>query len=1110
MSIDASRARTAHGSSALWLLWLGYAAFVIYGSLVPLDFRPRSLAAAWADFQRLPMLDLGVVERADWVANGVLYLPLAFLTATVLGAGHPRARRAFCIAGALVFSMVVAISVEFAQLFFPPRTVSINDILAEGIGTIVGTKLAVFFARHLRGLVDSLARPGPGLVPGLLIAYALLYLAFCGFPYDFVVSSGELREKLSSGAWGWLIAPGSGRGPLMGLLLLVAETVAAVPLGLLLGHWRQAATVGRLLLTGFAGGLALGLLIEVGQIFIYTAVSQGASALTRAIGIAAGAAISRSAWGLADAARVIRRHIVPLAVLYLLALAGVHGWFAGPWGGIDQAVRRLHAVHFLPFYYHYFTTETVALRSLVSVCFLYAPIGIMAWAVRGRAVAAGVVAALAAAIVETVKLFHGDGHPDPTNVLLAAVAAWAIVRLLGRLTGGVAGEFSAGAPRPVARTRRGPGQGNPAGQSDGEAHGGQSAGVSARRSRDSRTDVGRPSVLALAVAMLFIAAAAWGVSVYPLSSLLLGLLLAICAGVVWFHPPAVLLLVPAAVPIFDLGSRTGWLMFSEFDLLMLVVWAALLLRPRSGRPPFLLNLPFVLLASAVALSFLASLVVGLFPLTLGEASAQALYYSHFNALRVVRGVVWGLSMPFLVARSVPPGVDLRRLFAFGMLAGLAWTVVDVVHERSAFVGLFDFHAEYRVSGPFSGLHVGGSLLECYLVLALPFVAYAITALRHPLARAIGLVLFGGAVYAVMVTYSRAGLAALLLTVVLIVASSVWHLHRRATGRRARLAVALLWALVAGAVAIPVFKGSYVQARLAQAQTDTAVRMSYWRNALAMIDDSWLASVVGMGLGRFPETFYWRTAVGERPGTYRFESEDGNRFVRLGAGSPMYLDQFVDLEPHTDYRLTFDLRSKRPDPEARVYLSICEKRLIQSLRCERHPLRADPAVHSWQPLAVSFNSGELAGGPRRARPPVKLSVHSQQGVIDIDNVRLLAGDGRDLVRNGDFAQGNRYWWLTVDDYWPWHIENLWLHVFFEQGWLGLLSFALLVVCSLLAAARRLWRGELFAGALLASWAGVLTVGALNSPNDNPQIVFLLLVLAWLCLSARSRAATDAAR
>jgi hypothetical protein len=58
-------------AAALWLA-LAYAVFVVYGSLVPLEFRALPLDEAWSRFQHMPFLDLGLGSRADWVANGVL------------------------------------------------------------------------------------------------------------------------------------------------------------------------------------------------------------------------------------------------------------------------------------------------------------------------------------------------------------------------------------------------------------------------------------------------------------------------------------------------------------------------------------------------------------------------------------------------------------------------------------------------------------------------------------------------------------------------------------------------------------------------------------------------------------------------------------------------------------------------------------------------------------------------------------------------------------------------------------------------------------------------------------------------------------------------------
>ena len=57
-------------SSALqnWLLLL-YLSFVVYGSLVPLQYVDRPWDDAVQAFRNIPFLTLGIDSRADWVAN---------------------------------------------------------------------------------------------------------------------------------------------------------------------------------------------------------------------------------------------------------------------------------------------------------------------------------------------------------------------------------------------------------------------------------------------------------------------------------------------------------------------------------------------------------------------------------------------------------------------------------------------------------------------------------------------------------------------------------------------------------------------------------------------------------------------------------------------------------------------------------------------------------------------------------------------------------------------------------------------------------------------------------------------------------------------------------
>jgi glycopeptide antibiotics resistance protein len=122
----------------LWLIGFGYLAFVIYGSLVPLDFRAMPMEQAFARFREIPWLDLGIGSRADWVANLLLFIPLAFIFTGALIHQRSTATRVVVSLLLPVLGFALAMGIEFTQLFFPQRTVSQNDILAETLGGFIG------------------------------------------------------------------------------------------------------------------------------------------------------------------------------------------------------------------------------------------------------------------------------------------------------------------------------------------------------------------------------------------------------------------------------------------------------------------------------------------------------------------------------------------------------------------------------------------------------------------------------------------------------------------------------------------------------------------------------------------------------------------------------------------------------------------------------------------------------------------------------------------------------------------------------------------------------------------------------------------------------------
>lgn len=1045
----------------LWGLWIF---FVVYGSLVPLEYRAIPLDVALERFSRLPMLDVGVTERADWIANGVLYLPVGFLTAVLL-ARHTTSTPARLLAGllALVFSVALALAVEFVQLYFPQRTVSLNDVYAECIGGSVGAAVAVWWGPSIRRLALVLAGSAHLTPARAGVLYLALYVVYSLFPYDLLLSSQEVANKLDSDLWGWVVADSIGARPLVLAGSSIVEIVLAVPLGMLFALWaRGRAPIARALL----GGIALGCLLELAQFFIASGVSQGWSIAMRGLGCLVGALVwsHRARLDPVHLRSLIARWTILLTLPYLLALVTFGGWFASGWGGIDFALARLaNEVRFMPFYYHYFTSEARAVFSLASVSMMYLPIGIAGWARRWAAGATVVAAVAIAAVVETGKLFVMDNRPDPTNLLIAAMAAWLVHWLLGQTP-----SLRTAAPaQPQALT---------APISDG---------------RVSSTSIGRR----IAAGVMVAACAVWALA-FPTQPILLAAGLAGYAVLVWHRPLAVFFGTAALLPMLDLAPFSGRLFLDEFDALMAVGlcvgFARLPPAPVRRRRHALLRV----LGTLMALTLLIGVSRALLSAPGLDLNAFTHYLSPFNALRIAKGGLWALLLLALAMRQPQGRPAATQAFGQGLVAGLTWVVAFVLWERHSFTELLDFTNEYRITGPFSAMHTGGAYVECFLVVATPFLVHAIARSRGLAAKAAGGLLLLGASYAVMVTFSRGGYVAFAVALLVAVAGTL-RLHGGA--RRTGLIAALMLAGSA-AVALPILSGSFAQSRLASTQQDLDVRQRHWSGALALHDGDWARSVLGLGIGGFPAAHYWNSPENERTALYQLVRHDAGLALRLGSGRPLYLDQLVPLEPYTAYRLRMKLRA--PDGQGRLAAALCHKWLLESQDCLGFSFSPAKPGAAWTEVSQMLNSGVLAAGPLDRRRPVKLSLHNAgQGAVEIDDLRLETADGRNLLRNGDFAGGMDHWHFTADDHLAWHVKNLPLAWYVDQGLLGLAVLVLWLAAALWRAGRVALQGDGQAAALLAALAGFLLVGVFDALLDTSRFLMLALVLSGFALALR---------
>ena len=1069
-------------STVFWA-WLGWLTFVVYGSLVPLDYVGMPLDRALAAFRAIPFLQLGIDSRADWVANGVLYAPLGLLSAKLLRAWLPRLPWAVAIAVAWLGCATLALGVEFTQLFFPPRTVSQNDLWAEGIGSGVGALMAPLLAGWMSRLGAGWFVGGATWMRRLLEGYAVAYLLLCFFPYDLLLSWQEVQGKLGAGLlWGSWLVPNE-RGLLFALLQLVVETGLALPIGVLMA--RRMATGG--LLRAALWGAALGALIELGQFFVASGVSQGASVLTRAAGVALGVALAPALarGGMPQVRALLSRHALWLLALFVPVLLFVNGWFREPWHGLAGAEAVWRELRLLPFYYHYWTTEALALFSLGSVAIMYLPVAVLGWA-RGLH-RAGVLAAVAllTLAVETSKLFITGLRPDPTNLLIStaasAVVCWLLDLSMRSRAPEAAAAVSSPSPKPGALTRAAP--------------------------------TWPLSGLLLPVVLVGAGMSAWWFPAFP--GPLLVLLIA-AALAVWLRPVWALALIPASLPVLDLAPWSGRFYWDEFDLLQTVCISIALWRTPApaGLPARLrpLTLAFGLLALSLAVSTLRAVL----PWQGFDLNSFSSYYSPYNALRIAKGALWAGLFVLLWRRLAASGQTRASVFSAGMAVGLALTVAFVLWERGQAVSLLDVRSDFRVSGPIAAMHMGGAYLECWLAVAAAFVMAWVVRTPSGLGRVLGLTLLAATGYAVMVTFSRNGYAALLVALVLAALAATRAgagpaapvLHRGGSGRRLAWA-GLALALVAAA-AVPVLMGGFARERLAQTATDLAVRQAHWADALQMRDRDLATTAFGMGLGRFPESHFWRSTEPLRAAPYRLAREGDNTFLRLGGGATLYIEQVLPEPGSDELVLRLDLRASRAP--AQLAVTVCRKWGLTSQACVPGRATAAGAPKSpgdWQPVELRLNVAEVRGlgsgsaGAGVFGKPMKLSLLTPDSDtrVEVDNIRLATAGGRDLLVNGDFSAGMDHWFFATDVAPPWHIDSLPVAVLFDQGWFGVLAWALLVVAVLARGAQLAWRGQARVPAALAALAAFLASGSLNTLIDAPRFLALLLLLLWMA------AATD---
>lgn len=274
---------------------MGFTTFAAYGSFVPLAWRPLAVSEAVERFRGLAW-KISFESRTDWATNVLLFVPIGFCWSGAVGCDRQRWPRSIAAAPLVIaLSAAWSVSIEFAQLWLPPRVPSPNDMAAESIGATLGVALwlacgqaATEWFRSLGGSDRASSR-----IARLAAIYVAGFVLYSWMPFDLTIRPAEIYHKYREGRI-CLVPFAQFRFDCADCVSLATDALLYVPVGMAAATTLtdRGRTV-RSMRWSVLWGLLIACGIEAGQLFVLSRHTDATQLICAAAGIAVGGAVSR-------------------------------------------------------------------------------------------------------------------------------------------------------------------------------------------------------------------------------------------------------------------------------------------------------------------------------------------------------------------------------------------------------------------------------------------------------------------------------------------------------------------------------------------------------------------------------------------------------------------------------------------------------------------------------------------------------------------------------------------------------------------------------------------------------------------------------------------------
>lgn len=1025
---DTQKVRWVLGSAGLFLIPL-----LIYASILPLQFVPLSLDQALIRWQSTPWLNLGVIDRADWIFNAIVIIPITYLLCGAVGYRRRMGIGLLTYYGCMAFLLgIVVFGIEFLQIWFPRRTVSYNDVLAGCIGSVLGVVLWILIGTRSTDLVLGFLELKSFLhrLLWFSISASLASFLYTIFPFDFIFTKEELQSKILEGRIG-IGLPNFGLTIAEMLKGLLVSFLRTIPFGVALGarsllHKSHSEVFLDRFLNQIGYIVVFALSLELLQIPIYSKYASVCDCIAGIIGGLLGFLLVRgdSFW------ETIRQSpVLWLATSFLwiviLYTAYISLWPFG-YGRVllsDDEMLRTKWGSFItpPFRNYYFPSEYSALTSALGKLLSFSGLGFciqgyleskhLTWSwTRLSAIISG--SAILGLVIEVSQIYISGQVADSTDVLIYSMGTFLGMFFLHSLYHGLNHSLDVDIDLPI------------------------------------KIDPLPTYRLLLSVLSLFFMFSGTTLSVlHPGWPVFQTLAVWFLAGIVYLRQDLYPFFFILFLILADAYLWTGQSTLQEYDSLLMGATSGLLFAAAWSEdlihttiyPLSRLDLVFRLGWAFLFLSFAVSFFVGIYRLPAAPWGDQlSVYFSKWNAIRIVKGVFWGCSFLSCFAYlSGSKGYLWPTRLAQGFVSCSLYVGIWVLLERAIFPGLGNLKDIYRATGPFFTMHIGDQHIDGFLVLALPMTFAMITMeldKKTPSRNTLWLAVCFASLFlnchAIFATMSRGTVLAVLAQGLLVLVVGIWRNSARGLSKSISISIPLVVMLAA------VFFSTF-WARFSSSVDDGKGRMAHWRLIIDRGTTGIGGLTIGHGLGTFPSMMALEKNRPIPPVSWGFDGQSG--FIEMQQGWPLFLECFEPAEPSFLYVSAANQRQGSNLQTTDVGLYRAEKSLLHSYGYvqKRVAIRQGQTLEVDWPKEMHRDTSDR--NPLAILRPIFIGLDAPtQGTVKLTS---SSNSSERVSKNSSYP-----WVYTCDDHLVWRAKNFLVHAYYEQGLLGVMGWVLLVLAA----------------------------------------------------------------